>query len=72
MDIVSYIMGKIAGEKASHPTGTINITSNGSHNVSYYATASVNVPNTYTVEDEGKIVSGGTLIDLANATGLSF
>lgn len=42
MDIISYAMGKQAGGTA--PTGSIDITTNGEHDVSNYATANVNVP----------------------------
>lgn len=68
MEIISYLMGKVAGKKEVQPSGTINITSNGDHNVSSYAAASVSVPNTYTAEDDGKIVSGGTLVDPSDIT----
>lgn len=45
------------------PTGTKIITSNGEYNVYSFANADVNVPNTYTVSDEGKVVSGGALVN---------
>lgn len=43
MEVTSYLLGKKSGGGGSEPTGTINITSNGTHNVKSYATASVNV-----------------------------
>lgn len=41
MDVTSYLLGKKSGGPT--PTGTINITENGEHDVTNYASASVNV-----------------------------
>lgn len=62
MDILSYALGKKSSSGGSEPSGSVNINSNGSHNVKSYATASVNVPNSYTQSDEGKVVSSGALV----------
>lgn len=43
-------------------TGTKSITENGTHDVTGYASASVNVPNSYAAGDEGKVVQNGALV----------
>lgn len=44
------------------PTGTVSITQNGITDVTQYASATVNVPNSYSAGDEGKVVSNGALV----------
>ncbi|MCR5718678.1 MAG: hypothetical protein K6F80_06575 [Oscillospiraceae bacterium] len=55
-------------ETYPEPTGSVSITENGSANVKDYATAVVNVPNSYDASDEGKVVSEGALVSQGSLT----
>lgn len=50
------------------PSGTKQIAQNGTHDVTQYASAEVNVPNNYTAADEGKVVSSGALVAQTSQT----
>lgn len=50
------------------PTGTLEITSNGTENCSAYEYVDVDVANSYTAGDEGKVVRSGTLVSQTSAT----
>lgn len=50
------------------PAGTKQINQNGTHDVAQYASAEVNVPNTYAASDEGKVVSSGALVAQTSQT----
>lgn len=50
------------------PSGSIEITENGEYDVTMKETAEVDVPNSYTAEDEGKVVSSGALVAQGSQT----
>lgn len=56
------------GGGGDEPTGTVDIVQNGVTNVKSYASANVQVPNSYGVEDEGKVVSNGVLVAQGSLT----
>jgi hypothetical protein len=61
-------------EKGIVPTGTLSITQNGTYDVTQYASADVNTPAApahyieKTVDANGKLVNGSTIIDLTGVT----
>lgn len=57
-----YSQVNVAVPASAVDTGTKSITSNGTHDVVGYASASVAVPNSYSAGDEGKVVSNGALV----------
>ena len=57
-----YSQVTVAVPASAVDTGTKSITSNGTHDVVGYASASVAVPNSYSASDEGKVVSNGALV----------
>ena len=50
------------------PTGTQSIVQNGQYDIAEKAAVDVQVPNTYTAEDEGKVVSSGALVSQTSRT----
>lgn len=54
---------------AIRPQGTKSISENGTGiDVTEYASVNVNVPNSYSASDEGKVVSSGALVSQSSAT----
>ena len=53
---------EVAVPASAVDAGTKEISTNGTHDVVGYASARVNVPNSYNSSDEGKVVSNGALI----------
>lgn len=69
----TYMPGEMAEaimeiETGIIPTGTKQIAANGTHDVTQYASANVQVPNTYVAADEGKVVSNGALVAQTGTT----
>jgi len=61
-NVARYASAEITTNVPNPSTGTKQITSNGTHDVTDYASAQVAVPNSYTSSDEGKVVSNGALV----------
>ena len=69
-DVANYATAKVVTNvpASAVDSGTKNINANGTHNVVGYASANVNVPNTYAAGDEGKVVSNGALVSQSSQT----
>lgn len=57
-----YSQVTVAVPASAVDSGTKSISTNGTHDVVGYASANVNVPNSYSASDEGKVVSNGALM----------
>ena len=68
-DGYSEVTVDVSGGGYPEPTGTKTITENGTGiDVKDYALADVNVPNSYSAGDEGKVVSNGALVAQGSQT----
>ena len=69
---LGYVLSKVEvaaiPDQYIDPTGTVQVTQNGTVNVREYQTAEVAVPNTYTAGDEGKVVQSGALVAQTDIT----
>lgn len=61
-NIKAYATAEITTNVPNPSTGTKQINANGTHDVTDYASAQVNVPNSYSASDEGKVVDDGALV----------
>ena len=62
-EIVNKLQKQATGQRNGEgPSGNIDIEQNGIYDVTDYAQATVQVPNTYAAGDEGKVVSNGALV----------
>ena len=69
------ILGVTGNYSGIQPTGTIQITTNGTHDVTNYASADVQVPTTApahyiekAVDANGKLINGSTIMDFTGVT----
>ena len=68
-EIVNKLQNQATGRRNGEgPAGNIDIEQNGVYDVTDYAQATVQVPNTYAAGDEGKVVSGGALVSQTGRT----
>lgn len=76
MDILSYLLGKKAGGGGSSVTvEALTVTENKIYTApsgKAFSPITASVPNTYTAEDEGKVVDNGQLVTQPSAQGVDF